>query len=1415
MKSVRRITALLLALLLSLTTGYTDALAASFAEPLAYISEEGFAPEGTEETTETAEESSEISDVEAVPETEDPRIFDAEIASEMEDQENEQASETENTEELSGTEGVLEEETEEKAQGKNESIGLVNYVVVEEPVVETPGTQRIMTSIGDGTSEVESAVLTYENRETGEFRQVSATEILDDFVLFAMDFPKGSKTGTYQLASLTYSMQGLTTTTAFAQMGVDASFGVNEVPETTPDDVLLTEEEFEALSENVEANIVSLDENADTQVIEEALESAGCDADVVLTDGVASKVKGASPKGMSSLVVVLDPGHGGNDGGASHNGLVEKNLNLKIGLYCREELEKYAGVNVIMTRQSDVSLTLAERAQVAIDNRANVFVSLHINSNTSAGPNGANVYYPNNNYNSTAGTTGKNLAAIIESKLTDLGLASGGIHIRNSENNTRYPDGSLADYYGVIKRCKENGIPGLIVEHAFISNINDVKNYLSSDESLKKLGVADATGIAEYFGLKKGLGFTSILATGSESLKLTWKKVSGVSGYEIRRSEKSDGDFKKIATINSADTTTYTDTGLTPGKVYYYKIRTFTKSGGDTKYGSYSKVESGGTIAKTSISSLKSKTNKSMEISWSVVGTAAGYEISRSTSKDGSYAQIAMIGSQSQSSYVDSSVKEGKLYYYKIRVIGREGTDTIYSDWSKAVSGRTAKKPSKLKVSSKNSTTLHISWTGDKNAAGYTIKRAESKNGKYTKVGTVKGGDTTTYDNKNVKKGKTYYYKVETYNYNGEKKGYSGYSSAASGRTLTGTSITKVESTSSTKQTITWKKNNEANGYQIYQSTSKDGTYKKIKTISNKKTTSYKVTGLKPGVKYFYKVRCTNKVNSVTGYSDYSTIRGARVAKAVIKQAEGASGTKIKLTWDKVKDADSFVIYRSTSSGGTYSKIGTAKGTATSYTDSNLQMTKKYFYKLEVKMKGYKVTGTSGKSKAVSAYPIRQTEIASVEAGDTGALVVRWSQVKDIKGYEVYRSTQEDGTYNLLTTVDDYSVTSYEDASAEPSVSYWYKIRLVNTYNGKTIYGGYSAPVEGSTLAAPGNVTVTQVSDAQLDISWTAVNNAAGYIIYRSTQPEGEFTEIARVGSATSYSDTTVVKDTVYYYKVKTYDENNRTSIFSSTASGCAVAKLLVTNASFSGTAILVAWTKSGGSVDGYELYRSSSEKVTAFQKIVTTKDTSFQDMDVKTNVTYYYRVRSYTTASGKKIYGSFSDTLSTNPSDYRIMGAAGATAAQMAAMYRLSGKSYPSSVYTSKGAPDLQTFCQIVYDECVVEGVKPEVLFAQICHETGYLGFGGQVKAEQCNFGGLGALDGGTTGAEFPDVVTGIRSQVQHLKAYASVDSLRQPCVDPRFGYVVRGQAEYVQQLGRGNWATDKAYAEKLMNIINKIKSM
>lgn len=215
-------------------------------------------------------------------------------------------------------------------------------------------------------------------------------------------------------------------------------------------------------------------------------------------------------KAGSGLVVVIDAGHGGYDGGAesTFNGVTysEKYMNLKIAQACRDELQKYYGVTVYMTRDDDTFVKLEDRTAYAKSVGADVFVSIHNNSSESGAANGATVFYPNSNYNASIGSTGEGLAQSILNNLTQFGLKNNGVQIRNSESGDTYADGSLCDYYSVIRGSKKHGFPGLIVEHAFLSNQSDAEKYLNSDAKLTALGVADAKGIAAYYGLSVGTG---------------------------------------------------------------------------------------------------------------------------------------------------------------------------------------------------------------------------------------------------------------------------------------------------------------------------------------------------------------------------------------------------------------------------------------------------------------------------------------------------------------------------------------------------------------------------------------------------------------------------------------------------------------------------------------------------------------------------------------------------------------------------------------------------------------------------------------------------------------------------------------------------------------------------------------------
>lgn len=398
--------------------------------------------------------------------------------------------------EVSEEETIAPEEKEVAAPETSVQSARIDYVFVENSYITSPGTQNIVIGVGDDNDIVDSAVLTYVNEESQERITVPMVQATNGAVLFSIDFAEG-QSGVYTLESLEYVIGGTTYQGNFSENGMETKFGVDREVETSPDAVVVNEEE-------ITSDIVTFDENGNANSqnsIEEALDVAG--------ETVGKNTKGAS----GNVVVVLDPGHDNSHAGAHQSGLKEEELNLKIAKYCKAELEQYAGVTVYLTRSEDGSCPHpgtsssgcnAARVAFAKSVGANVYVSLHLNSNPSSSPHGAEIYYPNGNYNSSVGAAGGQLADSILNKLAALGLNIRGKKIHNSEDNTLYPDGSLADYYGVIRRSKLEGIPAIIVEHAFMTNAGDVNTYLNNEEGLKSLGVADATGIAEYFGLHKG-----------------------------------------------------------------------------------------------------------------------------------------------------------------------------------------------------------------------------------------------------------------------------------------------------------------------------------------------------------------------------------------------------------------------------------------------------------------------------------------------------------------------------------------------------------------------------------------------------------------------------------------------------------------------------------------------------------------------------------------------------------------------------------------------------------------------------------------------------------------------------------------------------------------------------------------------
>lgn len=197
------------------------------------------------------------------------------------------------------------------------------------------------------------------------------------------------------------------------------------------------------------------------------------------------------------LVVVLDPGHGGENLGADYNGYIEKEINMIVANAMYEELTKYEGITVYMTRTGDVpeDISLKNRAKFAKEVNADYLFCLHFNMSAENTFWGSEVWIQSKGQENRDGYA---FASIQMETMADMGLYIRGVKTRLNDKGT--------DYYGILRHCKEFGIAAALIEHCHVDNDKDTP-FCDSVEDLEAFGRADATSVAKYFGLSsKELG---------------------------------------------------------------------------------------------------------------------------------------------------------------------------------------------------------------------------------------------------------------------------------------------------------------------------------------------------------------------------------------------------------------------------------------------------------------------------------------------------------------------------------------------------------------------------------------------------------------------------------------------------------------------------------------------------------------------------------------------------------------------------------------------------------------------------------------------------------------------------------------------------------------------------------------------
>ena len=204
-------------------------------------------------------------------------------------------------------------------------------------------------------------------------------------------------------------------------------------------------------------------------------------------DETQSKLPGIERK---EIVIVIDPGHGGENLGGQYEDYTEKELTLVTANAMKEELEKYEGITVYMTRTGDQELSLDERCAFAESVDADFLFCLHYNLSEYHTLFGAECWVSafGENY-----SKGYSFASVEIDMLQELGLYSRGIKTRLNDKGT--------DYYGILRHSVERNVPCVLIEHCHLDQVND-QPVCDHDEKLKDFGRLDATAVAKYFNLK-------------------------------------------------------------------------------------------------------------------------------------------------------------------------------------------------------------------------------------------------------------------------------------------------------------------------------------------------------------------------------------------------------------------------------------------------------------------------------------------------------------------------------------------------------------------------------------------------------------------------------------------------------------------------------------------------------------------------------------------------------------------------------------------------------------------------------------------------------------------------------------------------------------------------------------------------